>query len=142
MLDVLKRQGTQGFDIGLPAPLSGDFGTVALDRNSIARGIAALGWLYGGIEVFQADMDATAIWEAWSNPGADLGGHCLVLWGWTGMGDRDCLIAGTWGSLVQIDWARWDQIARECYGVLFSMTQPAGVDTVALAEANRQWLTT
>ena len=144
MLDVLKRQGTQGFDIGLPAPLSGDFGTVALDRNSIARGIAALGWLYGGIEVFQADMDAPAgmPWQPWANPGADLGGHCLVLFGYTGLGDTDSVIAATWGELVQITWERWDQIARECYGVLFSIVQPAGVDTVALAAKNAQWLTT
>ena len=140
MLDVLRRQGTFGFDIGTVALLTGDFGTVALDRTSIARAIVAMGWVYAGIEVFAADMNATGIWEAWANPGADEGGHCIVLWGYTGLGDGDCVIAASWGELVQIEWARWDQIAREAYCVLFPVAQPADVDTTALAQANLHWL--
>jgi hypothetical protein len=143
MLDVLARQRMTGFDIGLPAPLTGDFGVVGLDRLSIARGIAAMGWIYAGIDLSQADMDAPtgAVWEAWTNPGADVGGHALVLWGYTGLGDQDAVIMGTWGSLEYCAWARWDQIAREAYAVLFSVAEPAGVDTVALAQANAKWLT-
>lgn len=141
MLDVLRRQSTFGFDIGAVAPLTGDFGTVALDRLSLARAMAAMGWTYVGIDLSQADMDATGIWEAWPNPGADVGGHCIALWGYTGLGDGDCVIAATWGSLVQIEWARWDQIAREAYAVLFPATMAAGVDTVALAAENAKWLT-
>lgn len=142
MLDVLRRQGSSGFDIGAVDPLTGDFGTVALDRNSIARAIVAMGWVYAGIDLSQADMDATGIWEAWSTPGADIGGHCLVPWGYTGLGDGDAVILATWGSLVQCEWARWDQIAREAYTVLFPMAEAPGVDTAALAAENAKWLTT
>jgi hypothetical protein len=142
MLDCLKRQGTQGFDIGAVAPLTGDFGVVALDRLSIARAIVAMGWVYAGIDLFQADMDATGTWEAWPNPGAAVGGHCIVLWDYNGLGDTDTVGIATWGGFQECQWARWDQIAREAYCVFFPMTVAADViDVVALAQANAEWLT-
>lgn len=142
MLDVLRQQGNAGFDIGAVAPLSGDFGVVGLDRVSLARVMNVLGFAYVGIELNQADVDAppNQAWQPWANPGADVGGHCLCLWSYSGLGDTDTVTMATWGELIQCTWARWDQIAREAYAILFPTTVPAGIDAVAMAAANSKWL--
>ena len=46
LLDVLRKQGVSGFDIGAVAPLTGDFGMVPLDRVSLGACLAGLGCVY------------------------------------------------------------------------------------------------
>lgn len=140
MLDVLRRQGTQGFDIGEVAPLTGDFGTVALDRNSLISAINHLGWVYAGIDLFQSDMNSPNLMEVPSSPGSLVGGHCICLVDYSGLADQDTVTAASWGQFIRITWARWDQIAQEAYGVLFPLSLAPGINLPSLKAANAQYL--
>jgi hypothetical protein len=145
LLDVLRRQGTQGFDIGAVAPLTGDFGTVPLDRASLAGCMARLGVVYLGVDLFQVDMDAEAAGRNWDWYGAaplssSIGGHCLTMWSYTGLGDGDGVQLATWGQLQVATWAWVESRAREAYGLLLPGLEGPGVDVAALRAENAKWL--
>jgi hypothetical protein len=142
MLDVLKKQAAPpGFDIGAIAPLIGGFGTVALDRISLARAAAAMDFVYLGVLLSQADMDAPT-GAAWPNGVGDPNmGHCVVIWGYTGLGDTDTVWVATWGYLQAVTWLWIEARSEEAFATFFPMTAAAGVNTVDLAAENAQWLT-
>jgi hypothetical protein len=144
LLDVLRRQGVSGFDIGEVAPLTGDFGTVGLDRVSLARCMAGLGFVYLGVDLFPVDMDTPA-GQPWDWHGGDplsqsVGGHCVCLWDYTGLGDSDFVRIATWGSLQRATWAWIENRAREAHGILYPGIEAPGVDVAGLRERNAAWL--
>lgn len=146
LLDVLRKQGVSGFDIGAVAPLTGDFGMVPLDRVSLAACMAGLGCVYTGIDLYQADLDAEAAGSPWdaavlSQSGIMVGGHCVVLWDYTGLGDNDTVHIATWGLLQPATWAWVEARIAEAYGILFPVAQAADVDVAALRADNLKWLT-
>ena len=147
LLDVLRAQGTKGFDIGAQAPLTGDFGTVPLNRAALAGCMARLGFVYLGVDLYQADMDShpNDTWDTIIPAGAPVGGHCLVLWAYTGLdadgieGD-DLVKIATWGTLKTATWRWVENRAREAYAILYPAIEAPGVDVAALKAANARWL--
>jgi hypothetical protein len=124
LLDVLRRQSVQGFDIGAAAPMTADPASITVtNRSKLANSMALLGVGLLGGDLYQRDMD-TAGSQTWdvdtdgSDPGALVGGHCLVAWSYTGLIDTDTLLLlGTWGSLQQATW-RWARARlREAYAL-------------------------
>lgn len=149
LLDVLRRQGTLGFDIGAVAPISADFAAISVtDRAGLANSMALLGIGYWGVDLYERDMDTP--WdEPWdddgSPPGALVGGHCLVAWDYTGLGDTDTGRMATWGRFQPFTW-RWAQ-ARLCeaYVLMWPQLQRAdgtnwaGVDLGRLRADVARW---
>jgi hypothetical protein len=143
LLDVLRRQGTQGFDIGAVAPLTGDLGTVPLDRASLASCMARLGFVYLGVDLYEADIESVG--SAWiappgRPPGALIGGHCVLLWDYFSLGDKGEVSVITWGDLQPATWAWVESRAREAYGLLMPGVEGPGVNVAALRAENARWL--
>ena len=139
LLDTLRRQGSAGFDIGAVAPLTGDFGTVPLVRGDLAAAMARLGCVYLGVDLYQSDMDAESGWDLSNNPGALVGGHCVVLWSYDGLLGANDVEVATWGELIPATWDWIENRAREAYAVLFRDYQKVGVDIDALKAENARW---
>ena len=126
VLDVLRRQATQGFGVG-PQELVGLFGTLP-SREAIASAVASLGHAYLGVTLHQADMDAFEAQGTWDtgNDGPVVGGHCVVIWDYEGLGDGDTVRVATWGALQSATW-RWVQTRLdEAYALVWR--QLAGAD--------------
>ena len=145
LLDVLRRQGTQGFDIGAVAPLTGDFGAVPLDRASLALCMARLGGVYLGIDLYQSDMDAVDEGRGWSANGMGavgplVGGHCVWLWAYEGLQPDDTVQIATWGALQPATWVWVLARAREAYAILYPGIEGPSVDVAALKAENQRWL--
>jgi hypothetical protein len=139
VLDTLRRLG-HGFNVGAQTPLFGDFGVVPLDRNHLAAGAEHMGCIVLGVELSQSDMDAphNAVWTA--SPGDPSMGHCGLLWDYLGLGDTDLVGFITWGGFQEVTWGWIEARTQEAYALLLPMCQPANVDTVKLAQDNKQWL--
>jgi hypothetical protein len=106
LLDVLARQAVQGFDIG-PQTLYGRYGTVQLTRTALALSLARLGVGYWGVTLHDRDMQTFG--DRWDvmpgrDDGAVVGGHCVVAWDFTGLGDGDTVRVGTWGRWQVATW--------------------------------------
>ena len=142
MLDVLRRQAVQGFDIGAVAPLTGAFGVVANDRATLARVTAGLGFVYLGVCLAQSDLTAppSAVWDL-ETPDPTLG-HALLLWDYAGLSDTDEVGLVTWGGFQSCTWrglaARLQD--QEAYAIFDPATAPADVDTAAFATEHSKWL--
>jgi hypothetical protein len=143
MLDVLRYQGRNGFNIGAVAPLTGSFGVVPTDRLSLARVTAGLGFAYLGVDLAQSDM-TSAPGAAWglATPDPTLG-HCLLLWDYTGLGDDDLVGLATWGQFQECSWIGLEARLQdqEAYAIFDPATAPASVNTVAFASEYAAWLT-
>jgi hypothetical protein len=114
-LDVLGYQLTNGFDTGDQAPLVGAFATFdPRDRVTFANVMAKFGTAYLGVNLASADLDTSAVWDT-ATPGdqtpGSWGGHCLLAWDYTGLGDTDTVRLATWGTLQPCTW-RW--LAARC----------------------------
>jgi|HubBroStandDraft_1064217.scaffolds.fasta_scaffold09885_10 hypothetical protein len=147
LLDVLRRQGTRGFDIGAVAPLTGDFGTVPLEINSLASCAAGLGGVYVGLDLYQSDMDAVDVGRPWAANGMGavgplVGGHCVWLWSYEGLQPDSMIQIATWGALQQASWAWLLPRLQEAYGLLLPGIEGPDVDLAALKVANARWLAT
>ena len=108
VLDVLRRQMIEGFDIG-PQVLSGEFGTLdPASRSGLATGLAHLGPVYLGVTLRDREMQGGAVWDVL--PGRDdgpiVGGHAVIGWDYAGLGDGDTVRIGTWGRWQDVTW-RW-----------------------------------
>lgn len=145
LLDVLRRQGTQGFDIGAQAPLTGDFGKVPLEINSLASCAAGLAGVYVGLVLYQSDMDAVDAGRPWAANGMGavgplVGGHCVWLWSYEGLQPDSVIQIATWGALQQASWAWLLPRLQEAYGLLLPGVEGPGVDLAALKADNARWL--
>lgn len=108
LLDVLNRQASVGFDIG-PQRLVGLYGTVQRERASLALSIARFGAGYWGITLHEQDMvtfGGDGPWDLTDNDGPAVGGHCVVAFDYSGLGDTDTVRIATWGVWKPATW-RW-----------------------------------
>lgn len=121
MADVLNYMQTHGFDIG-PRMLVGQWGTLGLDRVSLANGMAHLGGCYLGIDLYEADIEAFQGGFPWdtSKPKGDLvSGHAVSGFSYSGLQDGDTVKISTWGTLQSSSWAWVQDRLREAHGVVF-----------------------
>jgi hypothetical protein len=149
VLDALRRQSTDGFDIGAVAPLTADFASVPLDLASLANSIALIGVGYWGVDIYSSDMDAdpSLPWDDdGSDPGTLVGGHCLCGWDYEGLGDMDTGRVATWGRLQSFRWRWLKRRLREAYVLLFPDLQRAdgtnwaSIDLTRLRADIKEWV--
>ncbi|MCE2574401.1 hypothetical protein [Komagataeibacter sp. FNDCR2] len=128
------------------------------DLNRIRNITAGLSCAYLGVQLAQADMwedqdgNLPPVWDTDSpadhadpTPGS-AGGHCLLLWDYTGTTDTDLVTLLTWGAKQKATW-RWVRSRiMEVHGLAWRQLLPAGVlaptgqDWAALVDANDAYL--
>jgi hypothetical protein len=86
------------------------------DRAALAHAVAVRGAAYVGIDLYEPDMAADAIWTL-PPAGALVGGHALIAWSYSGLGDADMVMLGTWGELVVASWAWLEGRAQEVFAL-------------------------
>jgi hypothetical protein len=148
-LDVLGYQLAHGFDTGGQVPLVADFATFdPADRATFASTLARVGPVYLGVDLAAADLDTSQTWDT-ATPGdqtpGSWGGHALVAWDYTGLGDTDVVRLATWGMLLPCTW-RWLQSRVEEAHVLIwrqlmksTRLNFAGIDYDGLRATNMAW---
>ena len=107
-LDVINRQAQLGFDTGHDR-LYGLPGTVGLSRNELALGMEAFGSVGLGVTLRDRDVQTTSSYstlDAGPSDGNVIGGHAIIGWDYTGLGDTDIVRIGTWGYWQMVTW-RW-----------------------------------
>jgi hypothetical protein len=127
MLDVLKRQLGLGFDVG-PQRLYGLHATVATNRSTLASALARLGPGYWGVDLRERDMDTVGgTWDIapGRDDGAIAGGHALIGWDYTGLGDGDTVRLGTWGAWQSATWAWVASRLQEAHGIVWRQLERA-----------------
>ena len=127
MLDVLARQAAAGFDIG-PQVLHGLYATLdTRSRPALANGMARLGAGYWGVTLRERDMEGNAVWDVQDgrDDGDVAGGHAIVAWDYTGLGDGDTVRLGTWGTWQPATWAWVAARLDEAYGVVWRQLERA-----------------
>ena len=139
MLDVLHRQLASGFDVGQQVPLVGVFGTLRLSENSLALGMARLGGVYAGVDLWASDMDAFAAGRVpdVSRGGEMVGGHALWLWDYPErIEDGAAVRIATWGAVATVTWGWLLDRVREAYGLFWRQSALAtGMDLGVSADA-------
>ena len=118
VVDVLGHQLTHGVDIG-PQMLVGRYGRVNTESvSALASGVNRLGAGYWGVTLHDRDMQTIGQrWDVTANDGPVVGGHLLLGWDYTGLGDDDTVRLATWGGWQHATW-RW-VLSRmnEAYGI-------------------------
>lgn len=148
-LDILGYQRQHGFGTGDQTRLVGDFATFTpADRGLFANAMAKCGALYLGVDLALADQDMTRTWDT-STPGdqdaGSWGGHCLVAWDYTGLGDKDTVRLGTWGAWMDATWAWLEARCAEAHVLIWHQLISAsgknlgGVDYAGLRATNATW---
>jgi hypothetical protein len=122
ILDVLAYQGAHGFNVG-PQSLVGQCGTVALTRTDLALAMARLGPVYLGVTLLDRDMQVVGA-EPWDvvagrDDGAVVGGHCVIAWDYTGLGDAGTVRIGTWGAWQTATWQWLAARVDEAYALVW-----------------------
>ena len=128
------------------------WGSADTGRSSVALLMASLGVAYLGVRLATSDMDNVARYGedtvlTLDNgiPGS-AGGHCLLAWDYTGLGDDDTVTLLTWGMRIKATWAWLDSRIMEAHGLLFpQLTAPTGLyptgdDLAEIKQANRRFL--
>ena len=118
------------------------------DLNGVRLCMAGLGVAYGGFLLAQADQYAET-WDT-TTPGdqtpGSWGGHCALLWDYTGTQDDDLVTVLTWGMKKKATW-RWVRSRMdEAHAITFPQFVPpngllGGADWDALKQENAQYLT-
>lgn len=129
-VDVLGIAGRDGYhlDHGAYYPL---WGTIdPQDRNALALVVAGMGCAYLGVQLAVADQ-APGVWDidrSGDNTPGSWGGHCLLLWDYTGLADEDEVTLLTWGTRQKATW-RWVQSRiMEAHGLIWpQMVLPSGL---------------
>ncbi|WP_039904938.1 hypothetical protein [Acetobacter tropicalis] len=129
-VDVLGIAGRDGYhlDSGAFYPLWGSIDPQ--DRNALALIVAGMGAAYLGVQLAQADQ-APGVWDidrAGDNTPGSWGGHCLLLWDYTGLADDDQVTLLTWGMRQKATW-RWVRSRiMEAHGLIWpQMVLPSGL---------------
>lgn len=118
-LDALERAASQGFDIGLQAPLVPEFRAIDIsDAGAIRDAIYAAGSALVGVTLRQADVQPGAAWRGGlDGAGAEAGGHAICGWRY---GRADFGLA-TWGDTEEADDAWLLSRISEAYAVRWTM---------------------
>jgi hypothetical protein len=149
-LDVLAYQLQHGFDHGGQTKLVGTFATFdPADRAMMANAMAKVGPVYLGVNLAEADMDMGGAWDT-TTPGnqepGSWGGHCLISWDYTGLGDDDVVRLGTWGMWVPATWRWIRDRTEEAHVILWRQLMKAsgqnfaGLDYDRLRADNMAWV--
>lgn len=140
---------------GYPAA-SGTFyplwGSAAPTCTNVANIMASLGVAYLGVALSNSDMDNvarhgtdTVLTLDSSIPGS-AGGHCLLAWDYTGLGDNDTVTLLTWGMKIRATWGWMLSRVVESHGLLFpQLTKatglyPTGTDMDYIRAQNKRFL--
>jgi hypothetical protein len=123
MADVLNHMQQHGFDIG-PQVLAGQWGTLALNRPSLALGMARLGPIYLGVTLRERDIDAFTAGRPWDvqqgrDDGEVVSGHAVIAYDYAGLGDGNTVRIGTWGIWQSATWGWLSSRLDEAHGVTF-----------------------
>lgn len=128
VLDYASRNGMQ-FGFYKLFPL---WGTVnMLSRNDLALACEALGSVYLGIDLAEADQFSLgALWDTTTlgnqAPGS-WGGHCALLYDYSGLGDEDTIRIATWGGLQKATWRWLESRIVEAHGIIWpQLASPVG----------------
>lgn len=138
LLDVLARQAAHGFDIG-PQVLVGQSGTVSTSRTALALSMARLGVGYWGVTLHDRDMQTVGSkWDVVSgrDDGPIVGGHCVIAFDYTGLGDADTVRIGTWGAWQAATWAWVEARLDEAHGLVWRQLARADGSFYAGVTAN------
>lgn len=148
-LDVLGHQLAHGFDTGGQAPLVADFATFDPgDRATFASALARIGPVYLGVNLALADLDTSVTWDTGTlgdQTAGTWGGHCLIAWDYTGLGDGDTVRLATWGTLQPCTWRWLTSRCEEAHVLIWrqlmkaSRLNFAGVDYEGLRATNMAW---
>lgn len=119
----------------------------ATDLNGIRNITAGLSAAYLGVRLAVADMwvDAagalapvwdtrTPAWQGDPTPGS-AGGHCLLLWAYTGTDDTDIVTLLTWGTKQKATWRWLRSRLMEAHGLAWRQLLPLG----ALTPDGKDW---
>jgi hypothetical protein len=128
-LHYLQAHGIAGFRIAA-------FGEVyRLDHEAVKQAIFEFGALSLGMNFPKSAMDQFNAGAPWTPvPGAELdGGHCVIAVGY----DDDWVYVVTWGQVVKMSWAFWDEYVEESWAVI----SPAwrGVSGLDLSKFAGEW---
>ena len=121
MTDVARWQMTNGFQTGFQLT-SGAPGTIGLSISSMFLALRAIGVVWAGVDLYQADeaaISAGQVLDTTQAPGSLVGGHALVYFDADGTADTDIVTISTWGMRAHATW-RW-VMARtsEAHGVIY-----------------------
>lgn len=107
-LAVLALAQTQGWDIGLQAPLVPSYGIGESLQDSIARIVGVAGACMLAVTLYDSDMRAQANGQPWTDApsGAEAGRHMIAACGYAGLAPTDPLSIATWGTW-QPAWWGW-----------------------------------
>ncbi|MBV1835675.1 hypothetical protein [Acetobacter estunensis] len=156
-LDVLATAARDGYALATQTlfPL---WGTMEVaDLNAARLCMAAFGPVYCGFLLSESDMWTTelgALASVWdtdvpagrgdTTPGS-AGGHCALLWDYTGTGDTDLVSILTWGTIQKATW-RWVRSRMdEVHAIAWPQLKPAsgmlnGQDWETLRAENAAYL--
>jgi hypothetical protein len=90
-----------------------------------------LGGAYLGIVLHDRDMQTVGqTWDIGLRGSSPVGGHCVVGWDYTGLGDADTVRLMTWGAWQPATWRWLEARVEEAWGLAWGYpTMPDGVDT-------------
>ena len=128
LIEVLQRQLRDGFPVGTQTPLVARFAVVRPDRIALANAMVRFGSVYAGVTLHQAEMEWPAVWDLGDS--AVVGGHCVVFFDYTGLGDADTVRVATWGMLQDVTWRFIEERTDEAYVLLFGreLARADGID--------------
>ena len=128
------------------------WGSTDTGRSSVALLMASLGVAYLGVRLSTTDMDSVARYGADTIlkldngiPGS-AGGHCLLAWDYTGLGDNDTVTLLTWGMRIKATWSWLDSRIMEAHGMVWPQLRmpkglyPTGAMLDDIRSANRRFL--
>ncbi|WP_308721354.1 hypothetical protein [Komagataeibacter xylinus] len=157
-VDVLTTAAQRGYALARQTlfPLWGTLEPA--DLNAVRNVTAGLSAAYLGVQLAVADMWTDAAGNPpplWDTPApaargdptpGSAGGHCLLLWDYTGTADTDVVTLLTWGTRQKATW-RWVRSRlMEAHGLAWRQLLPAGTlspthqDWEALVSANEAYL--
>lgn len=129
-VDVLACASRIGYDVPHQRfyPLWGS--SEPEDLNVLRLIVAGFGAAYVGVQLAQADQ-MSGIWDTITpgnqQPGS-WGGHCLLVWEYTGTADDDLVTVLTWGIRQKCTWRWLRSRLMEVHGVIWpQLVLPGGL---------------
>ena len=122
LLDVLQKQEQRLFDIGPEALIASWKPVDHTSRSALALCMARFGVSYIGVTLHERDMDTVGqTWdvEAGRDDGDVVGGHCVVLFDYTGLAENGIVRVGTWGMWQNATWTWVNSRIDEAYGLVW-----------------------
>jgi hypothetical protein len=121
--NVLEWQNLHGFDIG-PQRLTARYGVVKPERIALAHATACFGGAWLGAILHERDEENFLAGRPWDyvdgrDDGPITGGHMVNTWAYTGLGDADTVLVGTWATWHPVTWAWLEDRTMEAFGLVW-----------------------